>query len=139
MVGRGQRVGGIVFALAVGMAVAVYGYLRVTDPQPRIERQREEAIVQQASDALRVALGARNDLQIVDPLNPNRVAGKTYVYPDGGGWEVSGYYRHGDDGLWNPWLMRLDQDGSLVQVTVRDASGEIDELASENPRLTVTE
>ena len=132
-----QKIGGLVFAVAVGLAVAWYAYQRVTDPAPGLERQREEAIVLRAREIVRREIAPGTQLEIVDPLAPNRVAGKVYVYPADGGWEISGYYRRGETDGFHPWLMRLDSDGTLATLAVKDDDAALRERAAADPRLSV--
>lgn len=112
-------VGGSVFALVAGLVVAWISYSWITDPGGREQRAREEAVVNVATSALRRRLGGGDDLVVVDPLNPNRVAGKTYIYPVEAGWEVSGHYRRGSDGPWQPWLITLDANAEVTDISVR--------------------
>ena len=114
-----HRVLSLVFALAVGIAVAVYAYQRVSDPLPGLQRQEEERIVLLArahvQDLIAAGAASADELIVVDPLAPNRVAGKVYVYPTDSGWSVSGHYRRGLEDSWHPWLMQLDADGALLE------------------------
>ena len=136
-----HRIGGIVFALAVGLAASWYAYRWITDPQPGMQRQREEAIVLSARAALREALREgiepAVELEIVDPLQPNRVAGRVYIYPSADGWDVSGHYRRGSAGVWRPWLMRLDPGGAMLSLAVRDPDPALRARAEDDPRLSV--
>ncbi len=131
-----RQIGGLVFALAVGLAVAWYAYERATDPDPGVAREREEAIVLRARDIVARTIAPGAELEIVDPLAPNRAAGKVYIYPSDGGFEVSGYYRRGEADGFHPWLMRLESDGTLVSLAVRDDDPELIERAAANPRLS---
>jgi hypothetical protein len=60
------------------------------------------------------------ELEVVDPLATNRVAGKSYVYQADDGWEVSGYYRRGEGDRWHPFLMKLDNSLVIASLKVRD-------------------
>ena len=122
-----QRLLGVALALAIGLGLAWAAWTWLDDPEPRrAQRAVEEAMVRAASDALRTELGA-GDWQIVDPLNPNRVAGKTFIYPVDGGWEVSGHYRlaqppearTASGGPWSGWLVRLDENGNAIQISTQ--------------------
>ncbi len=125
-----QRLLGVVIALGLGLGLAWTSWNWITDPEPRTRRAVEEAMVQAASAALLHELGA-GDWQIVDPLNPNRVAGKTFIYPVDGGWEVSGHYRlaqppgarTASGGPWSGWLVRLDAAGNPVQISTQTLRG----------------
>lgn len=132
-----ERAGGIVFALVAGSALAWLAWNSATDPGQGQARAREERAVAAAERHLvsTVALGV--PLEIVDPLNPNRAVGKTYVYPDAGGWEVSGYYRRGRDGRWHPWLMRLDGRLAMTGLALRETSPALLDIARVDPRIDI--
>jgi hypothetical protein len=114
-----HRIGGLVFAFGVGLLVAFMSYKWITDPAPRMERQQEEAVVLQARMSLSETTGITAP-EIVDPLAPDRKVGKAYVYRSGDGWEVSGYYRRGDDDEWHPFLMSLDATPAMTYLKVQD-------------------
>ena len=133
-----HSIGRYVFALAVGLSLALYVYQRASDPQPRLDRQEEERIVLLARAAILDTLPVDGPVDIVDPLAPNRVAGKVYVYPASEGWEVSGHYRRQDEAEWHPWLMRLDAEGVMQSLAVRDADPEFLRLAETLPGFSVT-
>jgi hypothetical protein len=116
-----HRVGRSLFALAVGLVVFGLAYRWITDPVPRAQREAEERAVLAARDALGSRIGGR-DLEIVDPLLPNRKLGKVYVYAEGPGWAVSGFYRRDDADPWHPYLIYLDQDLSLHSLKVEDTA-----------------
>ena len=129
-----HRIGRIVFSLAVGLAIAAVSYRWVTNPQPRVERAREETVVQ-VSRSLLAPVVASDELDIVDPLAPNRKVGKVYVYAEGPGWAVSGYYRRDESDRWHPYLMTLTKDLKLVRLKVQDA--ELAGQAAANPALEI--
>lgn len=125
-----------VIAFVIGFAVAFYAYDRVTDPRPGIQRQKEEAVVRASRDILRAYVEPTPELQIVDPLAPDRKVGKVYVYPAEDGWEVSGHYKRGDGDRWHPYLMRLDNASRLVDLSVRDDDARLRRKAGQDPKLT---
>jgi len=133
-----HRLGSLVFALVVGLAIAWYAYDRVTDPLPAQQREIEEAVVLEARAWLVEMLMAGPALEISDPLDRDRVAGKVYVYPVEGGWEISGHYRRGEGQGWHPWLMQLDGDRKLRSLAVRDPDPGLAARAAADDRLTVT-
>ena len=101
-----HRIGRSLFALVVGLTVAVLSYQWITNPVPREQRQAEESAVLASRHALRELVG-QDDLEIVDPLAPNRKIGKVYVYAEAPGWAVSGHYRRGEDEPWHAYLVYL--------------------------------
>jgi hypothetical protein len=119
MVLASQRRAGWVFGLGVGLLVAFVSYRWLIDPSPRIERQLQESAVMASRVVLLETLG-RSSLDIVDPLAPDRVIGKVYVYRANEGWEVSGFYRRNADDLWHPYLMTLDGNNELAHLKVSD-------------------
>ncbi|MGB5626797.1 MAG: hypothetical protein WBM61_13750 [Woeseiaceae bacterium] len=129
-----HRIGRLVFSLAVGLAIAAVSYRWITNPEPRVERAREERVVQ-VSRSLLAPVVASDELEIVDPLAPNRKAGKVYVYAEGPGWAVSGYYRRDEADRWHPYLMTLTKDLELVRLKVQDA--ELAGQAVTNPALEI--
>lgn len=129
-----HRIGRAVFALTVGLAVALYSYHWVTNPGPRAARAAEEQAVEASRELLR-SLVPSDSLEIVDPLSPNRKVGKVYVYAEGPGWAVSGYYRRSEKGRWHPYLLSLGKDRELVRMKVKDAT--LVDAAAADPRLEV--
>ena len=130
--GKGQWI----FALIVGLLVAVAAHRWITDPEPRMERQLEESAVAGTRTQLGDLLAAAN-LEFVDPLMPNRRVGKSYVYRLGEGWEVSGYYRRNADDSWHPFLMQLDSAMALTQLKVQDPA--LADLAASEPMLELVQ
>jgi len=114
-----HRVGRTVFALVVGLVAFVASYQWITNPSPRAERIAQEAAVRSARTAL-VEILEVGELQIVDPLAPDRKVGKVYVYAEPPGWAVSGYYRRGEQDRWHPYLVTLDEALSASLVKVQD-------------------
>ncbi len=134
---RGHRILRWVFAFAAGLVLALYAFERISDPQPRLQRAREEAAVLEARAWLQNYVVAPDGIELVDPLKTNRRVGKVYVYPTADGWEVSGYYRRDKSDAWHPWLMRMDPQLQLVTLAVRDADLRLTGLAAEDPRFSV--
>lgn len=117
--------------------MAIYAYSFITDPLPRQQRQLEEAVVNSARVILRDYVSAGRDLDIIDPVAPNRKIGKVYIYPADDGWQVSGYYQRDGDQRWHPWLMTLDGSKALKALDVRDTHPELVAKAADEPRFTV--
>ena len=116
-----HRIGRLLFGFGVGFLLAFLAFRWASDPGPRIERQLQETVVTTSRGLLAAKLGLDN-LQIVDPITPDRKVGKTYVYRAGDGWEVSGYYRRGDHDLWHPYLVVLDGEHALRHLKVSDTA-----------------
>ncbi len=127
-----------VVAFSVGIVLALYAFERISDPEPARQRAREEAVVISAREILKSYVPAGGEIEIVDPLAPNRVAGKVYIYPTDNGWEVSGYYRRNESDRWHPFLMSLDTGGELVSLTVRDDDEEVGAIAAGDPKFSVS-
>ena len=131
-----ERKGGIVFAVVVGLLVAVWSYRWITDPAPREERLLQERVVLLARSQVE-SLVATDGIEIVDPLEPNRRVGKAYIYPLENGWEVSGYYRRSERDLWHPYLVNLDSELELVALKVSEQHEDVIERARGDDRITV--
>lgn len=116
-----HRIGRTLFALVVGLGVAVYAYNWITDPAPRERRAAEEAVVQASRELLHDAVGA-TVLEIVDPLSPDRKVGKVYIYPEEPGWAVSGHYRRDEKDTWHAYLMHLTTDLELHALKSEDGA-----------------
>ena len=114
-----HRKGAYLFAAAVGLAVAMFAYRWITDPAPRTERRLEESVVVAARAQLATILDQSN-LELVDPLAPDRKVGKAYVYRHDDGWQVSGHYRRDATDAWHPFLATLDASYRIVHLKVRD-------------------
>ncbi|MGI9238892.1 MAG: hypothetical protein ACR2QZ_15945 [Woeseiaceae bacterium] len=86
-----------------------------------MERALEEQVVRESRLLIRSVVGTKAP-EIVDPLSPNRRVGKVYVYAEGPGWAVSGYYRRNDDDSWHPYLLTLTSEFELAHLKVKDAA-----------------
>jgi hypothetical protein len=129
-----HRIGRMIFGFGVGLLVAILSYRWIMDTAPRAERQLQETVVIAARELITSTVGA-GALEIVDPLAPDRVIGKSYVYPIEGGWEVSGFYRRDEVDLWHPYLLTLDDSMALTHAKVSDKA--LLPKMSEDPRLEV--
>ena len=125
-----QRAGQVIFVTMFSLAVAGYAYQWITDTDRREQRALEERVVLAARDRLQSALGvttASNSdsvtnsdaIDIVDPLQPVRAVGKSYVFQRDDVWEVSGYFRRDRDEDWQPYLVTLDADLQPLDVRWR--------------------
>ena len=131
-----RKVGGIVFAIVVGLAVALLSYRWITNPNSGEGRLRQEQVVLHSRGVLEDTV-ASGQLEIVDPLAPNRKVGKVYIYPTDAGWEVSGYYRRNDADLWHPYLMHLDPAIALSRLKLSDQDPALIERVADDPRIEV--
>jgi len=132
-----HRIGRTVFALVVGLMVAIGSYRWINSPAGREER----AIQVSAVETSRLYLAAIVDadaLEIVDPVSPNNKVGKTYIYPDSQGWAVSGYYRRDTDDPWHPYLMTLGADQDFLHLKLKDGAWDLAERAARDPRLEIS-
>jgi len=127
-----HRVGRLIFGIGVGLLVAFLSYKWISNPAPRAERELEESVVAIARQQLQETL-AIGQLELVDPIAPNRKIGKSYVYRADGGWEVSGYYRRGEGDRWHPFLMTLDASSVISNLKVGDTA--FVQRALEDPML----
>lgn len=126
-----------IFALSIGLVVSLYVYQYVSDRQPILQRAKEESVVISSREILHNYVSPRNNIEIVDPVSPNRSVGKVYIYPTDDGWEVSGYYRRNQNGLWHPYLMLLNGDSGLILLTVQDTNDNLIEISALNHDFSV--
>ena len=132
--GHYRRVGGTIFALAVGISIALFSYRWITDPQPRAERVAQERVVLSSRELLTSKVGV-SVIEIVDPLSPNRKVGKVYVYREELNWAISGYYRRDENDRWHPYLMTMNADLDLIVLKTSDDL--LVERAATDPNMTV--
>lgn len=135
-----HRIGRTVFALVVGIVVAVSAYRWATNPEPRAARAEEERVVELSRSLLVTVLetnGSEGGLEIVDPLTPNRKVGKVYVYSEDPGWAVSGFYRRSADDRWHPYLLTMTDSLELVRLKVQDEA--FAATGKRHPKLVVTD
>jgi hypothetical protein len=125
-----------VLAFTAGVILALYSFERITDPEPRLQRAREEAAVLKAREILQGFVSGGDVIELVDPLQTNRKVGKVYIYPAESGWEVSGHYRRNAGDAWHPYLMRLDPQLQLVSLAVRDGDTRLIGLSAEDSRFS---
>ncbi len=130
-----HRLVSIVISIVVGVAAALYAYDWVTDPLPRLQREREEVVVLRAREILKAYVAPVSDIEVVDSVDPDRKVGKVYIAPIEGGWEVSGHYRRSAEVAWHPWLMSVDTSMQLQMLSLRDSDPDLARLASTDPKF----
>ena len=131
-----HRVGSIVVGITVGLVVAFWSYQWITDPEKRAGRDEQERVVSISRTVLSDRLAIR-ELELVDPLTPQRKVGKVYVYPLEDGWELSGYYRRDANDRWHPYLLTLSADMSLQSLKVQDSDSGLVQMATLDPKFEV--
>ena len=131
-----QRAGSIIFGIAVGLIVAALSYQWIMNPDRREQRAEEERVVA-VSRTLLIEKLAMGDIELVDPLEPQRKVGKVYIYPLANGWEISGYYRRNDNDRWHPYLLTLSTSLSLTSLKIKDSDAGLGQLAAMDPTLEV--
>ena len=129
-----HRVARLVFGFGVGFLLAFLAFRWAADPGPRLERQLQESVVTSSRFFLQETL-AIGELEIVDPLAPDRKVGKTYVYRAQEGWEVSGFYRRDEVDAWHPYLVTLDGKQGLTHLKVSDTA--LLDRQGESPALEI--
>ena len=102
-----------------------------------MERALQESVVESSRGHLKSAVGI-DSLVIVDPLSPNRKAGKVYIYAEGDGWAVSGYYRRDENDRWHPYLMALNADRSLIFLKLKDRDPALIERAASDSLFEIS-
>ena len=131
-----QRVRSIIFGIVVGLIVATLSYQWIMNPDRREQRAEEERVVA-VSRTLLIEKLAMGDIELVDPLEPQRKVGKVYIYPLADGWEISGYYRRNDANRWHPYLLTLSTSLSLASLKIKDGDAGLAQLAAMDPTLEV--
>lgn len=124
------------FAISVGVALALLAFQRATDPVPAQQRAIEEAVVRESRQILISYVFPEGEMQLVDPLAPDRKVGKSYIWPVEGGWEVSGYYRRDESDHWHPYLMNLDSAFGLRSLAVRDSNQRLIGMSAQDDRFS---
>ncbi len=125
-----------VVAITVGVVIWFVVFERATDPEPARQKAIEESVVYEARMLLASYVSPGAELQVVDPLAPDRKVGKTYIWPDGGGWEVSGYYRRNAQDPWHPYLMTLDASTALSSLAVKDRNERLIGMSAQDPKFS---
>lgn len=134
----------LVVALSVGLFLAYSSYQWIEGQEAGDTRAREEAAVLAGRALLRGYVARDREIEIIDPLDPSRVIGKTYIYPHSMGWELSGFYRRNKlagqvrDDRWHPYLMTLTPELELLTLSVQDKNTRLVELSVADTAFTVT-
>ena len=134
-----QRIMSLVFAFGVGLLASFFSYQWISNPERAEQRAIEEAVVRESRLVLESVVSNGASLEISDPLNRVREAGKVYIYPLDDGWELSGHYRRTGEQRWHPYLMVLDGESRLVSLSVEDDDPVVALKAVSDARLTITE
>lgn len=122
-----------VIAISFGVALSLYAYQIATDPAPERRRVVENVVVLEARAFLVSYVLPGGELQLVDPLSPDRRIGKVYLWPNAEGWEVSGFYRRDKHDRWHPYLMSLDSASQLKSLAVKDSNERLIALSAQDP------
>ncbi len=125
-----------IVAIGVGLVVSLYSFQRISDPEPALQRAREEAVVMSARDIVSSYVAPGRMIELVDPLAPNRKVGKVYIYPTDAGWEVSGHYRRDESDTWHPYLMNLNAQVELLSLAVKDGDERLIGMSAQDPRFS---
>ena len=133
-----HRIIRLVLAFAIGIFLALYSFERISDPEPALQRVREESVVMSAREIPKSYVAGEMQIEIVDPLATDRSVGKSYIYPADNGWEVSGHYRRYASDRWHPFLMSLDANIELISLSVRDDDARIAATAEDDPKFSVS-
>jgi len=133
-----HRILRLVVAFMVGIVVAVGSYQWITDTERSAKRKQEEAVVFASRDILRAYVG-ETDLEISDPVERIRDAGKVYLFPTADGWELSGHYRRPGEKRWHAFLMAVAYDASLIRLSVQDTEPNLLEKAAQDPRFSTSD
>lgn len=128
----------LVFAFGVGLLAAFMSYQWITNPERAAIRAIEEGVVRESRLILESWVESDESIEISDPLNRVREAGKVYIYPTDGGWELSGQYRRTGEREWHAYLMMLDTDARLVSLSVADDAPELAEKAASDSRFSIS-
>lgn len=132
-----HRILRLVVAFVFGLVMAYGSYQWITDTERSDRRAVEESVVLASRDILREYIGAP-DIELSDPLNRVRAAGKVYIYPTDAGWEISGHYRRAEEKIWHDFLLTLDADAALLSLRVNDDNPNLANRAQSDPRFTTS-
>ena len=123
-------------SIGVSVALALLAFQWATDPVPAQQRAIEEAVVRESRQILVSYVFPAGEMQLVDPLAPDRKVGKSYIWPVEDGWELSGYYRRDESDQWHPYLMNLDAAFGLRSLAVRDGNQRLIGMSAQDDRFS---
>lgn len=127
----------LVFAFGIGLLVAFGSYRWITNADRGTQKIVEESVVLESRQILRSYFPDTPVLHLSDPLDRVREAGKVYIFPTDGGWEISGHYQRDGEKRWHAFLMTLDASASLVTLSVEDDDPQLLEKAESDPSFSV--
>ena len=133
-----HRFASLAFAFAAGLLASFCSYQWVTDPDRGARRALEERVVREARLVLTDYVSNGQRLEISDPLERIREAGKVYIYPATYGWELSGQYRRDGENEWHAFLMQLDGDAGLISLAVDDDDPALRARADADPKFSAS-
>lgn len=133
-----HRIMSLVFAFGIGIFVSFCSYQWITDPERAAQRTLEEGVVRTSRTILEAWVADGSTIEISDPLNRVREAGKVYIYPTAGGWELSGQYRKTGERDWHAYLMTLDNEVRLESLAVEDDDPALAQKAANDPRFSIS-
>ena len=124
----------VVVALLAGLLTFYLSYQWITDTE-RPERRAQEETVVLAARAILFEYVGTEQLQVSDPLQRVREAGKVYIYPESFGWEVSGHYQRSDESAWHDFLITLNANNELIRLLVNDDAAYLLDKSREDPKF----
>jgi hypothetical protein len=133
-----HRIMSLVVAFGVGLLVSFWSYQWITNPDRAAKRAVEEGVVRESRLILESWVADDGAIEISDPLNRVREAGKVYIYPIDQGWEISGQYQRTGQRKWQAYLMVMDAELRLVSLAVEDDNPALAEKALSDPRFSIS-
>ena len=88
-----HRIVSLVFAFGVGLLVSYLSYQWITNPDRAAIRAVEEGVVRESRQILESYVGDNQKIEISDPLDRVREAGRVYLFPIDDGWEIGAVYK----------------------------------------------
>ena len=125
-----------VVAVGVGLVLALWAFERSTDPEPTRQKIVQEVLVQESRLLLSSYVLPGGQLQLVDPLTPDRKVGKVFIMPVDEGWEVSGHYRRDENDPWHRYLIRMDSRSQLLSLAVKDGHPRLIDMSARDEKFS---